>query len=290
MTMIKIMYWNIDKKSSFENTICEVISNEKVDILLLVEANHVDDSLIEANSTLRRKASPNRSDENLKTPRFYSNDNGFKLKHYHTYPNTKRMVFHFLNIPNKERILLCGLHLRSKLMRRTETQVSEASVTNSYIKTIEKRVHRKRTIVVGDFNVNPFEIGMISPLGFNATLSKVIAQNGPREFIKDNYDYYYNPMWNFIGDINYQNGNMKLPGGYYFKNNDDVTQTFWNLFDNILIRPNLVNEIDLASISILEASGITPPSHSFVKIVGEEYHIDRPTYSDHLPITFNLIV
>lgn len=284
------MFWNIDKKSAFENTICEVVKNEKVDLLLLIEANNIKDSLIESSTSLKRKSSPNPADENSKTPRFYSNNKGFKLNHYHTYPNTKRMSFYFLDIPKKQKILLCGLHLRSKLMRRTETQVSEASVINSYIKAIEKKIPKRRTIILGDFNVNPFELGMISPLGFNATLSKVIASSGPREFIKDDYNYFYNPMWNFIGDINYQNGNLKLPGGYYYKNNDDVTQTFWNLFDNILLRPDLIDEIDLSSISILETSGASGSAtfHKFLNVVSDEYQIDRPNYSDHLPITFNI--
>lgn len=282
--MIKVMFWNIDKKRGFENVICDVVKNENVDILLLLEAGVVVDSLIESGSKLKRKASPKSSDQILKTPRFYSNNKGFKLEHYHTYLNTKRMVFHYLDIPKKDRILLCGLHLRSKLMRNTETQMAEASVISSYIKTIEKIVPHKRTIVLGDFNVNPFEKGMISTLGFNATLSKVIAKKEPREFIKDDYDYFYNPMWSFLGDINYQNGNLKLPGGYYFKNNDDVTQTFWNLIDNILIRPNLIDDVDLNSINILETSGV----HNFVSQIGEEFKIDRINYSDHLPITFKL--
>jgi hypothetical protein len=288
--MPKVMFWNIDKKVGFETTICDIVKNEKIDLLLLIEANHINDSLIESGTTLKRKKSPNNSDENLKTPRFYSTNKGFKLEHYHTYPNTKRMSFYFLTIPKKKNILLCGLHLRSKLMRRTETQQAEASVISSYIKTIEKKVPDKRTIVLGDFNVNPFELGMISPMGFNATPSKVIAKNGPREFIKDDYDYFYNPMWNFMGDINYTNGNLKLPGGYYFKNNDDITQTYWNIFDSLILRPNLIDEIDLSSISILESSGVSGSStfHSFSKVVSEEYQIDRANYSDHLPITFNI--
>lgn len=288
--MPKVLFWNVDKKSGFEAKICDVVKNEHVDILLLIEANNIKDGLIESGTTLKRRKSPNSSDENSKTPRFYSNDVGFKLEHYHTYPNTKRMSFYFLTKPRKKKILLCGLHLRSKLMRRTETQQAEASVISSYIKSIEKKVPEKRTIVLGDFNVNPFELGMISPMGFNATLSKVIAKSGPREFIKDNYDYFYNPMWSFMGDINYINGKLKLPGGYYYKNNDDITQTYWNMFDNVIFRPSLIDEIDLSSISILESSGITgtPTFHSFSNVVSDEYQIDRINYSDHLPITFKI--
>ncbi len=288
--MLKVMFWNIGKKTGFESKICDIVKNENIDILLLIEAKHIDDKLIEAGTTLKRRKSPNPADENSKTPRFYSNNNGYNLEHYHTYPNTKRMSFYFLSKPRKKKILLCGLHLRSKLMRRTETQQAEASVISSYIKTIEKKVPDKRTIVLGDFNINPFELGMISPMGFNATLSKVIAKSGPREFIKDDYNYFYNPMWNFMGDINYENGNLKLPGGYYYKNNDDITQTYWNVFDNVLFRPSLIDEIDLSSISILESSGVSGTStfHCFSNVVSDEYQIDRANYSDHLPITFKL--
>jgi uncharacterized protein YfcZ (UPF0381/DUF406 family) len=108
--MIKVMFWNIDKKSSFESVVCDIINTEGIDILILAEANNIDDSLI----SLNRKASPITSDQINLTPRFYSNDKGFNLDHYYTFPNTKRMVFSLLDIPKKEPILLCGLHLRSK--------------------------------------------------------------------------------------------------------------------------------------------------------------------------------
>ncbi len=281
--MIKVMFWNIKKKKSFENIVCDVVKNEKIDILLLAEAGEIVDSLIETNSNLKRKASPFQSDQRKLTPRFYSNNKGFQLNHFHTDPDTKRMVFHFLDIPAKDRILLCGLHLRSKLMRNTETQLAEATITDTCIEKIEEKDPKKRTIVFGDFNVNPFESGMISPIGFNATLSKVIAQSGPRKFIKE-FEYFYNPMWNFTGDIKYENGNLKLPGSYYFKNNDDVNQTFWNLFDNLIIRPNLTAEIDLTSITLLENSG----THKLVNKVGEVFQIDSVNYSDHLPLIFNI--
>lgn len=280
--MIKVMFWNIDKKIGFENTICDILKKEDIDILLLAEAGNIDDSEIEKNSSLKRKASPYATDQIKLTPRFYSNDLGFSLEHYHTNPNTKRMVFAYLDFPKKDPILFCGVHFRSKLMRNTETQVAEAALYNQYINTIEDKF--KRTIVLGDFNINPFELGMISPIGFNATLTKVVAKSGQRDFMNNMFDYYYNPMWNFIGDINYQSGQLKLPGGYYFKSNDSVTQTYWNLLDNLIIRPSLIDEIDLASITLLEES----KPHVLVNKIADEYQIDSVNYSDHLPLIFKI--
>ncbi len=93
-------------------------------------------------------------------------------------------------------------------------------------------------------------------------------------------------MWNFIGDIDYQHGHLKLPGGYYFKSNDSVTQTFWNILDNLIIRPNIIDEIDLTSITLLEES----KPHLLVNKIADEYQIDRLKYSDHLPLIFKIII
>ena len=277
------MFWNIQRKASLENVICDLINAENIDILILAEGMNIKDSLIQANSGLTIKKSKFKQDHIQLTPKLYSNNNGFTVDHYHTFPNTRRMVFHFLEIPNRLPILLCSLHLRSKLMRNIETQCAEALNCSSYISDIED--DNLRTIVVGDFNINPFESGMISPIGFNATLAQNIALNGPRLFMNKSYEYFYNPLWSSMGDIIYNNGGVKLPGSYFFQNNDDVTQVYWNVFDNILIRPNLINEVDLSAISFIEQAG----GHNLIVRAGNDYTINSSNYSDHLPLKFTII-
>ena len=287
--MIKVMFWNIDrapdaKRLNFEQTICEVVNKEKVEILLLAEAMNVDDTIIENNSALKRIKPFLPSDQIDLTPRFYSTNNGFKLEHYHTVQNTKRLVFCFLEMPKRPLLVLAGIHFPSKLEYDGQTQ---ADIANSYINWINKAEGgTKRTILFGDFNMNPFEIGMIGPKTFNATLSKVLAKTGPRTFQRpDRFDYFYNPMWTFMGDIDEASRKHKLPGSYYLYSTGDSSITYWNVFDKVLLRPDVIDDIDIDSIKYLMKSG----KHEFVTVAkNEKYKIERSKYSDHVPLVFNI--
>ena len=281
--MIKVMFWNIDRKVNFEQIIVDVINAEEIDILLLAEAENINDLLIEQGTTLFRKGSPLPVDENRLTPRFYSSNRDFSLAHYHTVPNTKRMVFTFLEIPRKPVILLGGLHFPSKLEYDPGTQSEIAHSYVNWLTSIED--NSKRTILFGDFNMNPYEIGMISPHTFNATLSKVIATGRERVFQGDSFDFFYNPMWNFMGDQEYDTGDHKLPGSYFFHTTGDANAPFWNVFDKVIVRPNAIEYLDLTSIRYLNNSG----QHQFLNIDNAgRYAINKVHYSDHLPLLFNL--
>ena len=196
--MINVMFWNIDGKPNFERVICDVLRNENIDILLLAEASNVDDNQIEANSILRRISSPIQADQIGLTPRFYSNNRGFRLSHYHTVQNTKRLVLCNLEIPGEPIILLTGIHFPSKLEYDNTTQ---GDIANSYINWLNNAEGiNKRTIVFGDFNMNPFEEGLINSSGLHNTNNKEIALTKQRNFQGNSYDFFYNPMWNFFGD------------------------------------------------------------------------------------------
>jgi len=281
--MINILFWNINKKSGFEQTLADIVKSESIDILILAEAMNVDIQKMEALSGLTHSDVVMSQDSIALTPKLFSNNNGFKVEHYNTYPNTKRMIFYFLEISGRKPILLTALHMRSKLMRDKETQIGEASKHGSYISQVEDNL--RRTIVVGDFNVNPYELGMISPMGFNATSSKMVAKQVKRKFMKDNYPFFYSPLWSSLGDIEYSSGINKLPGNYFFDNSDSVLLTYWNVIDNVLVRPELFSEFDFTSVRFIESSG----QHTLVQKSGDSYHIDKVNYSDHLPLKFKII-
>lgn len=283
--MIKVLFWNINRKSGFEDTICEILNKENIDILLLAEAMNIDDKKIETKSKLRKVNSTNPRDQIHLTPRFYSTNYGFKLTHYHTVQNTKRLVFSMLKIPYHKEILLGGIHFPSKLEYNGQTQTDIANSYTNWLLNTEGRAKNKRTILFGDFNMNPFEIGMIGPKTFNATLTNNLAKQGKRTFQRDKFDYFYNPMWNFMGDIKHTDGTNKLPGSYYFYTTINSEATFWNVFDNVICRSKALQYLDLSSINYLMKSG----KHNFVNIdKNHNYSIDEIHYSDHLPLFFIL--
>ncbi|MBI9041965.1 hypothetical protein [Lutibacter sp.] len=280
---ISFLSWNIDRKKNFEEEISRLVLDEEIeaDILLLIEAENVDDSLIESYTKLKRIFVNDGRETNL-TPRFYSNlsIDEFQLVEIH---DTKRITFARLNIDGQEEIIVGGVHLPSKLECNSETQFKDARRISLDLKTMKDRkdIGHNRFLLLGDFNMNPFEPGMIEPDAFNAVLSADEALNNQRTDWYKKYDYFYNPMWSFMGDRNYITGERKLPGSYYFRKTRDVTLTYWNVFDKVILRPSLINLLDYKSLRIIEKNNIET-------LINDDYSLKDEAYSDHLPITFKM--
>ena len=143
------------------------------------------------------------------------------------------------------------------------------------ISQAEKQVGHYRTVLVGDLNMNPFEDGVVGANGLHAVMSRRIAERQKRTVQNREYQFFYNPMWNFFGDET-----SGPPGTYYYSNSEYVVY-FWNMFDQVLIRPQLLDRFKstdlkivhcIDTISLLSSSGIP----------------DKYSKSDHLPIVFIL--
>ena len=129
---------------------------------------------------------------------------------------------------------------------------------------------------MGDFNMDPFENPMVEAAGFNCVRVHSVAakRGGVRTYAGEEYPYFYNPMWNFLGDEA-----AHAPGTYFYDRGRAVTH-YWHMFDQVLIRPEIRKNLLYDTLRIVEHDG----EDSLVTVDG------RPdsTKSDHLPITFKL--
>jgi hypothetical protein len=82
-------------------------------------------------------------------------------------------------------------------------------------------------------------------------------------------------MWGHLGDV------VSQTAGSYFYDNAEHVNYFWNMFDQVLIRPELVSRFDSDQLRIITSVG----HRSLVRPDGRP---DGATYSDHLPIIFEL--
>jgi len=272
---IKFLFWNINNKDdSFISEIAKLTSD--VDILLLAENSNIDDTIIEQHLGLKKVTYINpKKDEGKLTPKFYSKFQLNEFEHIYTI-SSKRAVLTSLKLNNIDEIIIGGIHLPSKL----ETTISEQTmIARNCVREIEEietiRKH-SRTIIFGDFNINPFEPGMIEPDAFNATLSSQIAKKISREFQFRKHKYFYNPMWSFLGDRDYKTGDYKIPGSYYFKKDYS-----WNMYDKVIMRPEMIDIFDFSSLKIIEDLGNE-------KLVDNDFFIKSDSYSDHLPLKFKI--
>lgn len=185
-----------------------------------------------------------------------------------------RYTIWHLMLPARPEILLATAHLRSKGHRDETEQAYDCRDFGEDIRRAENQVGHERTLVVGDLNMNPFGSGMVQTKGLNAAMTRDLAKRrgGARVFELERYPYFYNPMWRFFGDSGHH-----PPGTCYY----DSSLYFWNIYDQVLIRPSLLGCFQNEALRILDSDGST----SFLSKNGLPA---CSTVSDHLPVLFQL--
>jgi endonuclease/exonuclease/phosphatase family metal-dependent hydrolase len=186
-----------------------------------------------------------------------------------------RVSIRRLALPARDDILLAAAHLPSKMHFSDDSLVFECASFAEMIAEQEKLVGHKRTIVLGDLNVNPFEIGMVGTGGLHAVMSRTVAQRNRRTVQAASYDFFYNPMWSHFGD-----SSSGPPGTYFYEKAEHVVY-FWNIFDQVLVRPELLGGFDGSSVQVVHSIGD-------VSLLGEDGIPDMTVGSDHLPIVVEL--
>ncbi len=167
--------------------------------------------------------------------------------------------------------IVAFVHLSSKLDAEAEDNIVQLADLKASIEQAEAILDNKRTIIMGDFNMNPFERPMVGALGLHALSCRQVTSRKHRVIKRQTYSMFYNPMWNMLGDYN------KPQGTYYYSCAKQVNY-FWNTFDQVLVRPELMTEIDINEIKIInEIDG---------KKLGNNN--GRPKVSDHFPLYFRL--
>jgi endonuclease/exonuclease/phosphatase family metal-dependent hydrolase len=158
----------------------------------------------------------------------------------------------------------------------TEDQILGSTRLAGYIRHAEHKVGHARTVVIGDFNMNPFEAGVVGSEGLHAVMDRRIAATSSRKVQGETRDYFYNPMWANFGDAG-----STPPGTYFYDASGREVNYFWNMFDQILVRPALLPCLSTDSVSVVtEIEGDS--------LLDERGRPDREIGSDHLPVVLRL--
>lgn len=180
-----------------------------------------------------------------------------------------------LLLPARSEVLLAAVHLPSNLRWSNESQSFECVELARRIAQEEDRLGHQRTVLVGDMNMNPFEPGIVSSVGLNAVTSRRIAERATRTVQGREYRFFYNPMWAHLGDVR-----GDTAGSYFYDSSEHVNY-FWNVFDQVLLRPELAKRFDLNQLSIVKSVGER-------SLVRADSRPDGTLCSDHLPVVFEL--
>lgn len=158
------------------------------------------------------------------------------------------------------------INMKDTLIRKKEKEaVKYLEINKSYILT-------RNTLVMGDFNVNPFEASMVNVDTLYALSSKNIVKKISRIVNGELYNMFYNPMWNKLGD---ENGN----GSYYY-NSSQITNYYWNILDQFIVRPEIADKVNIKNIKIVTSID----DYSLKNKSG----LPKREISDHFPLYFKL--
>lgn len=127
-------------------------------------------------------------------------------------------------------------------------------------------------VLLGDFNMNPFDRGMTLPAGLNAMMTRECIRQGVRRHLDKDYDFYYNPMWSLFGDL------TDGPAGTVYDTSSQGPYG-WNMLDQVVIHHSIVSMFN--GVKILTSAG----EHSLMDAKGRP---DSKNASDHFPILLNL--
>jgi hypothetical protein len=123
--------------------------------------------------------------------------------------------------------------------------------------------------------MNPFESGLVDASGFHAVMDRTTALQESRKVKGQQYPFFYNPMWNYLGDIS-----DFTPGTHFYRKSNKVVY-FWNMFDQVLLRPALLPYFAEDSVRIITEHGTT-------SLLDSNNRPNKQQYSDHLPILLTL--
>lgn len=184
-----------------------------------------------------------------------------------------RLTIRRVTTSNRTELLLAATHFQSQLAWSKEEQALHTTGLQQAITKTEDDVGHQHTILVGDLNMNPFDLGLVGAHALNAVMDRRLARPEGRSVAGRTYRYFYNPMWGHFGD------RTPGPSGTFYRGPASPGDPQWHLFDQVLLRPALMDR--LAHVEIIEHDGK-------VSLLTNHGRPRKAQASDHLPLFFRL--
>lgn len=270
---MNVLFWNIKKKDAFMNTIVDIVKEEKIDLIAFAEFPlHQKDNF----EQMLGKAIPGFMYLDPIKPNkielFYRKGTVEISNAYDGERICVNKVYSAIE-GNSYNLIFC--HLKDSY----STDRSQlAGFTRLIVKEIleyEEMENNKRTLICGDFNMDPYESGMLEYDGFNAMQTGALAMKKYRNVNGKAYQMFYNPMWGLMGDLH----GREVPGTFYYAPSQPI-QSYWHLLDQVIMRPDVIPVFDKKKLKI-----VTSGKH--YNLLNSNNNINK-SYSDHLPIKFHL--
>lgn len=171
-------------------------------------------------------------------------------------------------------LTLAVVHFRSRMYATASDISIDCGVLRHELLAAERAAGRQDTVVLGDFNLDPYDYGLCDRRLMLGVMDRRLAVRLARSKDAETRGaVFYNPMWSRMGD------DSPGPPGTYYASSDDHHDYRFHTFDQVLVRPSLLPR--LASVTVPRRLGETP-------LVTEMDLPRQGALSDHLPLIVEL--
>ena len=269
--MLSFLFWNLNGKP-LDTRVARIVAAHDVDVVILAECAVSVPSVERALNAASQRLFHGIAGDHHRTVVYVRFSRDFVTP---VGGESRLASIRRVRLPARPEILLAAVHLHSRLYRGPESLNAACFPLSASIRRAEEEAGHSRTILVGDFNLNPFEPGVVGAVGLHGVMTRDIARRGSRIVDDHAYPFFYNPMWGLLGD-----SSTGPPGTYYHDRSGHVAH-FWNMFDQVLVRPALLDYFATDNVQILTDDGFEP-------LLTSNGRPDKAMASDHLPLIFRL--
>lgn len=187
----------------------------------------------------------------------------------------RHCVIYSIALPGLNELMLACVHLPSPMHQSERDLMILSQGAADIIRDQETQRGHRRTLVVGDFNMDPFHPGMVTSHAFHAVMDRRLAMEESRVIQNREHFFFYNPMWSRLGDES-----LGPPGTYFYRQASPECH-FWHTWDQVLVRPALLRHFDCSRLSVISQVGTS-------SLVDSKGRPNSKKFSDHLPRIFEI--
>lgn len=258
MNLFNILFWNL-RRNAIEDYIVECIVENDIDIAVFSEYEGIDFSKIETGlGNLYGRILGVQADKKVSVL-------AKKTFTIEVLQQQHRYSIYSVNTGMKDYIL-SAIHLEDRRNYKPADRIETIKSLVGDIEKTEEWLKCNNTIVIGDFNANPYDEELLSKYAFNAVLfKKIIDKSEMTNPNSSKRKRFYNPILHYISE------DTEMYGSFYYDN--DYVTPYWHCLDQFLVRKSLINNVtDMKYLRKINSRGL----------LGEI--VPNKEISDHLPL------
>jgi exonuclease III len=273
--MPRFLFWNYRcDLPEREAILARLVHHEAVDVLILAESSCDPKLLVDRLSTTGRIYHPMPLPH--KRLQVFA---GYSAESFRWSREYDRLCLLGFQVPGHPEMILGAVHLASGLHLERSERHSKAAPLARAVRQIQLERDHARTIIVGDFNLNPFDDGMIFTEGFGAMMTKSLVKKSALSR-EGRFTRFYNPIWTRLG----RETDEGPPGTYYWDQHRD-SNIYWNYVDQVLVGHDLLDYFPDSRFRILTSIPGNDEPQQLIRSTKLHWTVE---VSDHLPLIFDV--